>query len=118
MFSAAHFLPGEATRSRTIDIIAVVVLLASFGLFAAQHSRSTLYVYAVFPVFFWHQAITRSVGYVMSLLRGELKSQLFSWTGLAYIILAVLSLEGMVVGQSKLAGRRISDLSAPDCIYA
>ena len=85
-------LPAAISRNSLIDIVAVSMLTVFWASFAAQKSRFTLYLYIIFPIYFWHQALSRSLGRLSWLFSGA------SYGGLLMQgIAVVVALEGMVV---------------------
>ncbi|KAK7680798.1 hypothetical protein QCA50_016106 [Cerrena zonata] len=81
-----------AKRGNIVDILAVSLLVIFWTLFAVQKAKFTLYLYVVFPIYFWRQALNRSIGQL---------STLFS--GISYVdlivkgIVVITTLEGMVL---------------------
>lgn len=81
-----------AKRGNIVDILAISLLVIFWALFAVQKAKFTLYLYLVFPIYFWRQALNRSIGQL---------STLFS--GISYVdsivkgIAVITTLEGMVV---------------------
>ena len=65
-YSAVHVLPSSYLRplQRTfgLNVFAALVLAGFWFSFVLQHSSATLYLYIIFPVYFWHQAIERAGG--------------------------------------------------------
>ncbi|KAI0684219.1 Phosphatidylinositolglycan class N-domain-containing protein [Cytidiella melzeri] len=97
-YSAAHFLPSvNSARHSLIDTTAVITLVVSYGFFWLQHSPSTMYLYVVFPVYFWHQALSRLADYFDKLMDTGKPGPVLPMSGFVYTGLAILALEGMVV---------------------
>ncbi|EKM52856.1 uncharacterized protein PHACADRAFT_212064 [Phanerochaete carnosa HHB-10118-sp] len=99
-FSAAHVLPRAWAQPledmQFIDIFSVSCLLVSYLLFALQHTPWTLYLYAVFPVYFWHEAVARCGGSVTrTFLTAPPKILGKIFVGMCVVVAA---LESMVLG--------------------
>ena len=45
-----------------LNAFALAVLIGFWAAFRFQHSSATLYIYIVFPVYFWREAISRAGG--------------------------------------------------------
>ncbi|CAL1697714.1 unnamed protein product [Somion occarium] len=86
---------GITSRLQAIDLVAAVTLCAFWTLFILQKSRGSFYLYIIFPVYFWHQAIRRfgsNVDQLRKLVSTTHLSGLFVRGGLV-----VVTLEGMVL---------------------
>lgn len=98
-YSAAHVLPRAWAQPledvQFLDIFSVSCLLVSYLLFALQHTPWTLYLYAVFPVYFWRDAVARLGGSVTRTFMTAPPSTLGKI--FAGVIAVVAALESMVV---------------------
>ena len=104
VYSAIHIIPPEymqplvGANTVALNIAAIVVLLAVWSLFALQHSAGTLYLYVLFPVYFWHQTISRTGGSFSDLancMAQNTLSKLFAKISLGALV--VIALQSMVV---------------------
>ncbi|GJE95619.1 GPI ethanolamine phosphate transferase 1 [Phanerochaete sordida] len=99
-YSAAHVLPRAWAQPledvQFLDIFSVSCLLVSYLLFALQHTPWTLYLYVVFPVYFWRDAVARLGGSVTRTFMTAPPSTLGKI--FAGVIAVVAALESMVLG--------------------
>ena len=97
-YSAAHFLPSvKSSQHLLINITTVIALVSSYTFFWLQHTPATLYLYVIFPIYFWHQSLSRLADYFDHLMDTGKPGPLVSGTNFVYVGLAVLALESMVV---------------------
>ena len=89
-------LPNQPPSfNTTISGVALVVLGASWTLFAIQKYPSTFYVYVVFPCYFWRETLVASSGPLLDLyhsgkLRGGMRL-------IPRVIMVIVGLQSMVV---------------------
>ena len=99
-FSALYILVPSASRtpgSPAISLLSVSTLLAFWALFALQKSAWTLYIYVVFPVYFWHRIIEQSGELISFWRRWELTTPLAGSKLAIGGVLVVAALQSMVV---------------------
>lgn len=90
---SASWTPG----SPVISLLSVSTLLAFWALFALQKSAWTLYIYIVFPIFFWHRIIEQT-GELISFWRRLEHTTPLAGSKLAVGgVLVVAALQSMVV---------------------
>ena len=98
VYSATFVVQGQPLKDiRTLDIIAALTLVSFWCSFMVQHSAGTLYIYIVFPVYFWHQAIARAGRSVELFVKDWEALFKRSWKAVVQVALAVVVLLSMVV---------------------
>ncbi|KAI0084356.1 Phosphatidylinositolglycan class N-domain-containing protein [Irpex rosettiformis] len=98
-YSAAHFLPQvKPSHHLLINVASAITFIVSCSFFWLQHSPATLYLYIVFPIYFWHQSLSRLADYFDYLMDTGKPGPLVFGSGFVYAGFAVLALEGMVIG--------------------
>jgi GPI ethanolamine phosphate transferase 1 len=97
-YTAAHFLPQvKSIRHVLVNVASATALVISCTFFWLQHSPATLYLYVIFPVYFWQQALSRLADYFDKLMDEGKPGPVLPIGGFVYTGLAVLALEAMVV---------------------
>lgn len=97
-YSAAHLLPPvKSSQHLLVNTATIITLVTSYAFFFLQHSPGTFYLYVAFPIYFWHQSLSRLADYIDHLLDTNQSGLLAPNDGLAYTIFSVIALEGMVV---------------------
>ncbi|KAI0790171.1 PigN-domain-containing protein [Irpex lacteus] len=98
-YSAAHLLPPvKSSQHLLVNTATIITLVTSYAFFFLQHSPGTFYLYVAFPIYFWHQSLSRLADYIDHLLDTNQSGLLAPNDGLAYTIFSVIALEGMVAG--------------------
>ncbi|KAJ3554357.1 hypothetical protein NM688_g3151 [Phlebia brevispora] len=105
-YSAVHIVPQEYIRPLDTPKLSMLNLVAFFTLaavwcsFVFQHSAGTLYLYVIFPIYFWHQAIARAGG-SMAAMADKWGKAVYLSDGLPMLLRgigAVAALQSMVAG--------------------
>ena len=100
-YSAVHVMAAKGLQSLQntfiLDLIAVLTLATFWCSFVFQHSPATLYLYIVFPIYFWREAVARSGGSIASLVRLNALSLTRFWQVFCRALLVVSALLSMVV---------------------
>ena len=90
--------PLIGVNNTVLGIVAIVTLLAVWTSFVLQHSAGTLYLYIVFPIYFWHQTMSRAGGsfsYLTSCMTRNTSSKLLAKISLGVVV--IMALQSMVV---------------------
>ncbi|KAF7789089.1 hypothetical protein EIP86_000022 [Pleurotus ostreatoroseus] len=104
-YSAIHIIPPGymqplvGANTTILNIIATVTLIAVWTSFVLQHSTGTLYLYVVFPIYFWHQTMSRAGGsfsYLTSCITRITSSKLSA--KIAFGVVVIMALQSMVAG--------------------
>ncbi|KAI0338607.1 PigN-domain-containing protein [Trametopsis cervina] len=97
-YSATHFLHSAKTSTHlVINVTTAMAATTLYGFFWLQGVPGTLYVYVVFPLYFWHRALSCVADYFDNLMDAGKPGPVLPRSGVVYVTFAVVALESMVV---------------------